>query len=43
VDAKADEVTSMLRGQGLGTDLLLAILAKVGMKLASSEKEAANG
>lgn len=43
VDAKADEVTSMLRGQGLGTDLLLAILAKAGMKLASIDKEAANG
>ncbi|QBY54440.1 ATP-binding protein [Cupriavidus oxalaticus] len=43
VETKADEVASMLEGQGLGTDVLLAILAKAGMKLASIEKEAANG
>lgn len=43
VEAKADELASMLEGQGLGTDLLLAILAKTGMKLASIDKEAANG
>lgn len=43
VEAKAHEVASMLEGQGLGMDVLLAILAKAGMKLASSDKEAANG
>jgi hypothetical protein len=43
VEAKADELASMLEGQGLGTDVLLAILAKAGMKLTSSDKEAANG
>jgi len=43
VEAKADEVASMLEGQGLGTEVLLAILAKAGMKLVSIEKEAANG
>jgi len=43
VEAKADELASMLEGQGLGTDVLLAILAKAGMKLASIDKEAANG
>jgi hypothetical protein len=43
VEAKANELAAMLEGQGLGTDVLLAILAKAGMKLASSEKEAANG
>ncbi|MGE4329342.1 ATP-binding protein [Diaphorobacter sp.] len=43
VEAKADEVALMLEGQGLGTDVLLAILAKVGMKLASIDKEATNG
>ncbi|MEZ5653195.1 MAG: ATP-binding protein [Burkholderiaceae bacterium] len=43
VDAKADEVASMLGGQGLGTEVLLAILAKAGMKLASIDKEAADG
>lgn len=43
VEAKADEVASMLEGQGLGTEILLAILAKAGMKLASIEKEAASG
>jgi len=43
VEAKADELASMLKGQGLGTDVLLAILAKAGMKLASIDKEATNG
>lgn len=43
VEAKADEIASMLEGQGLGTEILLAILAKAGMKLASIDKEAANG
>lgn len=43
VEAKAREVASMLESQGLGTDVLLAILAKAGMKLASIDKEAANG
>lgn len=43
VEAKADEIALMLEGQGLGTDILLAILAKVGMKLASIDKESANG
>ncbi|CAN7247658.1 ATP-binding protein [Pseudorhodoferax sp. LjRoot39] len=43
VEAKADEVALMLEGQGLGTDILLAILAKAGMKLASIDKEEANG
>ena len=43
VEAKAHEVVLMLAGQGLETDVLLAILAKAGMKLASIDKEAANG
>ena len=43
VEAKADEVASLLEGQGLGTDVLLAILAKAGMKLASIDKESTNG
>ncbi|MGA3946519.1 ATP-binding protein [Ralstonia nicotianae] len=43
VEIKAHEVASMLEGQGLGTDVLLAILAQAGMKLASIDKEAANG
>lgn len=43
VEVKANEVASMLEGKGLGTDVLLAILAKAGMKLASMDKEAANG
>lgn len=43
VEAKADEVASLLEGQGLGTDVLLAILAKAGMKLASIDKEPTNG
>lgn len=43
VDSKVDEVVSMLEDQGLGTEVLLAILAKAGMKLASIDKEIANG
>jgi hypothetical protein len=43
VETKADEVASLLEGQGLGTDVLLAILAKAGMKLASIDKEPTNG
>jgi hypothetical protein len=43
VETKALEVALMLEGQGLGTNVLLAILAKAGMKLASIDKEAANG
>jgi hypothetical protein len=43
VESKADEVASMLERQGLGTEVLLAILAKAGMKLASIDKEVANG
>lgn len=43
VEAKADELASMLESQGLGTEVLLAILAKAGMKLASIDKEEANG
>lgn len=39
VEAKAEEIVSILDGQGLGTDVLLAILAKAGMKLASMDKE----
>lgn len=43
VEAKADELALLLQGQGLGLDVLLAILAKAGMKLATIDKEAANG
>jgi len=43
VEAKANELASMLEGQGLGTEVLLAILAKAGMKLVSIDKETANG
>ena len=43
VEAKANEVASMLEGQGLGTDILLAILAKAGMRLVSIGDEVANG
>lgn len=42
VDDKADELTTLLQSQGLGTDVLLAILAKAGMKLAAN-KEDSNG
>jgi hypothetical protein len=43
VESKADELALMLEGQGLATDVLLAILAKAGMKLASKDREKANG
>jgi hypothetical protein len=42
VDDKAAELTSMLQGQGLGTDVLLAILAKAGMQLVT-DREESNG
>lgn len=42
VEIKAHEVALMLESQGLETDVLLAILAKAGMKLASIDKEATN-
>lgn len=42
VESKAEEVTLLLAGQGLGTEVLLAILAKAGMKLASNDKEISN-
>jgi hypothetical protein len=42
VEDKAAELASMLQSQGLGTEILLAILAKAGMKLAT-EKEQSNG
>jgi hypothetical protein len=42
VDDKAAELASLLQGQGLGTDVLLAILAKAGMTLAT-EREDSNG
>lgn len=43
VEARAREVASMLEDQGLETDVLLAILAKAGMKLAFIDKDTANG
>ncbi|WP_369326210.1 ATP-binding protein [Alcaligenes nematophilus] len=43
VEKKAGEITSMLEGQGLEAEVLLAILAKVGMKLASVDSEEENG
>lgn len=42
VEAKANELASMLEGQGLETEVLLAILAKTGMKLAFIDNEVAN-
>jgi len=42
VDDKAAELASMLQSQGLGTDVLLAILAKAGLKLAN-DMEGSNG
>lgn len=38
VETKADEIASQLRKQGLGTDVLLAILAKAGMRLTADEE-----
>jgi hypothetical protein len=43
VEAKANEVASMLGDQGLEPEVLLAILAKAGMKLASIDEEATHG
>ncbi|MCE5981975.1 ATP-binding protein [Pseudomonas sp. LF19] len=40
VEDKADELALMLEGQGLETDVLLAILAKAGMKLAMLKEQA---
>ena len=38
VESKADEIVNQLRKQGLGTDVLLAILAKAGMRLTADEE-----
>ena len=39
VDTKAAEIASQLRKQGLGTNVLLAILAKAGMRLTADEEK----
>jgi hypothetical protein len=39
VESKADEIAAQLRKQGLGTDVLLAILAKAGMRLTADEEQ----
>lgn len=39
VESKADELADQLRKQGLGTDVLLAILAKAGMRLTADEEK----
>jgi hypothetical protein len=39
VETKADEIAAQLREQGLGTDVLLAILAKAGMRLTADEEQ----
>ncbi len=39
VESQADALVDQLRKQGLGTEVLLAILAKVGMRLTADEKE----
>lgn len=39
INSKAAEIISMLEQQGLETDVLLAILAKAGMKLVSAKEE----
>lgn len=39
VESKADEIADQLRKQGLGIDVLLAILAKAGMRLTADEEE----
>lgn len=39
VEDKASELALMLQNQGLGTDVLLAILAKAGMKLVTEKEE----
>ncbi|MDT7834700.1 ATP-binding protein [Aquabacterium sp. OR-4] len=38
VESKADEIAAQLKKQGLGTDVLLAILAKAGMRLTADEE-----
>jgi hypothetical protein len=38
VESKADEIANQLRKQGFGTDVLLAILAKAGMRLTADEE-----
>lgn len=43
VESKAEEISLMLEEQGLGTEVLLAILAKAGMKLASAEEDSSHG
>jgi hypothetical protein len=39
VETKADELAIQLRKQGLGTEVLLAILAKAGMRLTADEEQ----
>lgn len=39
VETKADDIAAQLRKQGLETDVLLAILAKAGMRLTADEEE----
>ena len=39
VEAKADELAAQLRKEGLGTEVLLAILAKAGMRLTADEEK----
>lgn len=43
VETKANEVAAMLEDQGLETEVLLAILAKAGMRLVSIDKDSSNG
>ena len=42
VESKAEEVATLLSGQGLGAEVLLAILAKAGMKLALNDEGTSN-
>lgn len=42
IDNKVEEINNILEMEGLNRDVLLAILAKVGIKLLSSDKEIAN-
>ena len=39
VETKANEIAEQLRKQGLGTNVLLAILAKAGMRLTADEEQ----
>jgi hypothetical protein len=39
VETKADEIAEQLRKQGFGTNVLLAILAKAGMRLTADEEQ----